>query len=111
MYPQRFIPPNYFIPYTTFKPSIISRFTKVISSFNWKNLLEGTSKTLNTINQTIPLIKNIKPMIDNVKSIIRLTKAFGKETTTKTIYQHKDKVLNNSPPYESSNLNEPTFFI
>ena len=44
----------------------------LIKNIKWSSLLEGTSKTLNVINQAIPVVYQVKPMLDNAKTMFKL---------------------------------------
>ena len=110
-YGRNFAPPmmhinnrnsRYIMPY---EMTIFGGILERLKSFNWKGLLNGTSKTLNFINQTIPLVRNAKPMFNNMKNMVNLVKAFGKEVNT-----NNQKNIN-STKKEVSNNNYPNFFL
>ena len=103
-----------------------------LRSINWSGLINGTSKTLGVINQTIPLVKQVGPVMNNMKSMLRVASAFKDETdrsyrskrksytnTNQNIshYQHSSNLKENySQPQEKveySNLEDysPTFFV
>lgn len=111
---------------------LFSRIGSGIRSFNWSGLLSGANKTLNVMNQTIPLIKQAKPMVNNMKSMLRLAKAFGNETVTKTASRNNNSNTNNNHSkinsnnkvsndadnenyntsnHSDNNSNSPTFFL
>lgn len=90
MNPGRFFIPNMGIARSpmisaNFLPSrdgigFFGRITNSLRTFNWSGLLNGASKTLNVVNQTIPLVRQAGPMFNNMKSMLRLAKVFGNET-------------------------------
>ncbi len=106
-----------------------------LRSINWSGLINGTSKTLGVINQTIPLVKQVGPVMNNMKSMLRVASAFKDETdnsnrrrntyqkntlknnTSKNYIPNKNQNLtqNNNPSIDNfKNPTEdysPTFFI
>lgn len=104
-----------------------------LRSINWSGLINGTSKTLGVINQTIPLVKQVGPVMNNMKSMLRVASAFKDETDSSyrskrksyvstnqnlSHYQQSSSNLkeNHSQPLEKveySNLEDysPTFFV
>ncbi len=118
-------PRRYFIPNMSINPNMLRNgygltrnsnfFNRILSrirSFNWDKLLTGTSKTLNVVNQAIPVVKQAKPMVGNVKKIIKLTKAFGAETTKSQVRDKNEHVLIKEDVIKNTNNNNyPNFFI
>ena len=101
-----FIPSYYANPMPM--PGLGFRFKNGFSLFkniNWNGLLNGASKTLGVVNQTIPLVKRVGPMVNNVKSMFRLMTAFRDETVTNNKTQ--EKTSNEDNNYYN---NSPTFF-
>ena len=88
-------------------PNLINRLFMGFKKFNWSNFLSGANKTLNIVNQTIPIIKETRPIINNVRSIVNLTKAFGKETSSK---DNKVKEVKNTFVKDDASNTVPTFF-
>lgn len=103
-----------------------------LRSINWSGLINGTSKTLGVINQTIPLVKQVGPVMNNMKSMLRVASAFKDETdssyrskrksyvsTNQNVshYQHSSNLKENcsqsQEKVEYSNLEDysPTFFV
>lgn len=105
-----------------------------LRSINWSGLINGTSKTLGVINQTIPLVKQVGPVMNNMKSMLRVASAFKDETDRsyrrnsthqkQNISRNSHHVSNSSsqvvknysPPQEkveSSHFEDysPTFFV
>lgn len=54
-------------------PSIINKL-EFLKKLNINNILDGTQKTLNIVNQAIPIFYQIKPLITNTKTLLNLTK-------------------------------------
>lgn len=54
-------------------PSIINKL-EFLKKLNINNILDGTQKTLNIVNQAIPIFYQIKPLIANTKTLLNLTK-------------------------------------
>lgn len=53
--------------------SIINKL-EFLKKININNILDGTQKTLNIVNQAIPIFYQIKPLIANTKTLLNLTK-------------------------------------
>lgn len=98
--------PNFFA-YSAFspKPSLFSK----IKGISFSELLNGTQKTLNIINQAIPIIYQVKPLLANAKTILRIANAINIDNDTKT--NTTKKTINNEVKKETISYNEPTFFI
>lgn len=60
--------------------------TRAFANFNYYNFLEGTQKTLTTVNQIIPIVNQVSPMIRNATMLFKVA-----------------NVINTIPP---TNLNE-----
>lgn len=54
-------------------PSIINKL-EFLKKLNINNILDGTQKTLNIVNQAIPIFYQIKPLVANTKTLLNLTK-------------------------------------
>lgn len=81
-----------------------------LRSINWSGLINGTSKTLGVINQTIPLVKQVGPVMNNMKSMLRVASAFKDETDSSYRSKRKSYVSTNQNlshyQQSSSNLKE-----
>ena len=67
-------------------------------NINFNNLLDGTQKTLNVINQAIPIFYQIKPLINNTKTLFKLTQIINepeKEENKQTITETKKELKTN----------------
>ena len=54
-------------------PSIINKL-EFLKKLNINNILDGTQKTLNIVNQAIPIFYQIKTLVTNTKTLLNLTK-------------------------------------
>lgn len=78
---------------------------ELLKNINFNNILDGTQKTLNVINQAIPIFNQIKPLINNTKTLFKLTQIINepenKEVNNKIIEKEKvqetKKELSNNP--------------
>ena len=93
----------YFNPYVNFqvKPSLFSK----LKALSFTEILNGTQKTLNIINQAIPIIYQVKPLVNNTKTILKIANAINNENNP-PIIEKKETSTNKNIKY-----NEPTFFI
>ena len=104
--------------------NMLGKVINSIKSFNWSGLLNGASKTLNVVNQTIPLVRQAGPMFSNIKSMSKLAKAFKAETKhvgvrPQNIFNDTYKENGNNKGINTINNNSvlnqnnqcPTFFI
>lgn len=73
-------------------------------------ILGGISKTLNVAGQLIPLYNQAKPVISNAKNILGVLKNFN-DSKVDTKDTPKNVVINSEKKENSSNANNPTFFI
>ena len=64
----------------------------LLKNIKWSSLLEGTSKTLNVINQAIPVVYQVKPIINNAKTMFKVANIINTPEDTK-----KEEKTNNSP--------------
>lgn len=114
---------NYYNPYFSMIPSqfnnsignsLFGSLTK--KGFSWSNLISGTQKTLNIINQAIPVIKQVSPVVKNAKTMFKVMNEF-KRIDTPIINNENNNLKNNDIDNEIdtntviTNDNTPTFFI
>ena len=82
---------------------------------SFSDILNGTNKTLNVINQIIPIVKQVGPTVQNAKTMFRVMNEFKKFDTPKKTNANQQVVNQNiqkepeHPKYES--LSGPTFFL
>lgn len=99
--------PNFF-SYQSYHPrnSLFSNFKRL----NFSEILNGTQKTLNVINQAIPIFYQIRPLWNNAKTMLKIASAIN-------VNEKQDKIVKNNPQKEiikkENNIkyNEPVFFI
>ena len=93
----------------------------LFGKFSFSGLLNGTSKTLNVVNQAIPIYYQVKPIFNNAKTMFRIMGAVkdddkkhktlnNKNTNTKIVNSNTNPQITNSEniSYQEEN---PTFFI
>ena len=91
-----------------------------LKNLNLNNILDGTQKTLNIVNQAIPIVKQVSPVMKNAKTMFRIMNEFKKVDTPTTSgnsnnvsnTEEKNAALDEqrSSGYTTTN-NGPTFFI
>lgn len=77
-----------------------------VKKISWSNLLDGTQKTLNIINQAIPVFYQMKPIYNNAKTIFKVMNVV-KEPDIKINKVEKKEEKKTTSSKESS----PTFFL
>ncbi len=99
----------YFNPYVNFqvKPSLFSK----LKSLSFTEILNGTQKTLNIINQAIPIVYQVKPLINNTKTILKIATAINNDNKQKTNIEKKEEIKKETTTNKNIKYNEPTFFI
>ena len=78
-----------------------------LSKLSLSSIINGTSKTLNFVNQAIPVVKQVSPMMKNLKTMFNVMNEFKKSYTndnTKIEYKNEEENIKN-------NNYGPTFFI
>ena len=65
----------------------------LLKNIKWSSILDGTSKTLNVINQAIPVMYQVKPIINNAKTMFKIANIMNTPQEEKT----NKKDSNNSP--------------
>ncbi len=102
MYPNQFT-----------NPSLISKLLNLKDTIKWSELLEGTKKTLDVVNQAIPIYYQVKPIISNAKTLFKVANVINNNTTEVIA---KDEEKNQSEIKEevsttSSKNNSPIFYL
>ncbi|MBQ9011801.1 MAG: hypothetical protein IJ093_04045 [Bacilli bacterium] len=87
------------------RPSV---FRSLRGSFSLTNLLNGTQRTLNIINQAIPIVKQVSPVVKNAKTMFKVMNEFKKVDmpagkNNNSSYEEKNSV--------TSEEYGPTFFV
>ena len=101
------------MPYMTTVPAAKTGiFRNLFSNLNLSSIINGTQKTLNIVNQTIPLIKQAGPVLNNAKTMFKVMNEFKKtdinitpENNNQTTIQTNDEItktpnnINNGPKF------------
>ena len=87
-------------PYSS--PNILAKGLSAIKSIKWGALLEGTSKTLNVVNQAIPIIYQVKPIFGNMKTLMKIATGLQENEPTTTLPKEEKK---------EQSTNQPIFYI
>ena len=66
----------------------------LLKNIKWSSILDGTSKTLNVINQAIPVVYQVKPIINNAKTMFKIANIMNNPVEEDT---KKEEKTNNSP--------------
>jgi len=73
-------------------PNQTTSILSLLKNIKWSSILDGTSKTLNVINQAIPVVYQVKPIIDNAKTMFKVANIINTEEPIK-----KEEKTNISP--------------
>ena len=79
-----------------------------LSKLSLSSIINGTSKTLNFVNQAIPVVKQVSPMMRNLKTMFNVMNEFKKSYTNdnnKIEYKNEEENIKDNDNYG------PTFFI
>ncbi len=96
---------NFYNPYFYSMPTE-SGISSLLSRFSLSSIINGTSKTLNIINQAIPVVKQVSPLMKNMKTMFSVMNEFKKNDITENT---NSKEINNSK--QVINDSNPTFFV
>ena len=102
--------PNFFqYPGFQARPQLFSALRKI----NFSQILNGTQKTLNVINQAIPIFHQVKPLWNNTKTIFKIANAINEPAPVR---KSQSRNINTTPnqtitPKRNISYNEPTFFL
>lgn len=102
MYPNQFT-----------NPSLISKLLNLKDTIKWSELLEGTKKTLDVVNQAIPIYYQVKPIISNAKTLFKVANVIN-NNTTKVIAKDEEKdqsEIKEEVSTTSSKNNSPIFYL
>ena len=97
---------NYYNPYMYTFPQTIGTGGKILSKLTFSSFINGTSKTLNLINQAIPVVKQVSPIFKNMKTMFKVMNEFKKNDTVNTNNNNHSEIQNHQ-----QNDGQPTFFI
>ena len=96
---------NFYNPYFYSMPTETG-ISSLLSRFSLRSLINGTSKTLNFVNQAIPVVKQVSPIMKNLKTMFNVMNEFKKNDIDNTINTNS----NNREDIKINN-NNPTFFL
>ena len=102
MYPNQFT-----------NPSLISKLLNLKDTIKWSELLEGTKKTLDVVNQAIPIYYQVKPIITNAKTLFKVANVIN-NNTTEAIAKNEEKnqsEIKEEVSTTSSKNNSPIFYL
>lgn len=102
MYPNQFT-----------NPSLISKLLNLKDTIKWSELLEGTKKTLDVVNQAIPIYYQVKPIISNAKTLFKVANVIN-NNTTEVIAKSEEKdqsEIKEEVSTTSSKNNSPIFYL
>ena len=85
-------------------------FSNLFKNFSLSNFLNGTSKTLNVINQAIPIYYQVKPIFSNAKTMFKVMNAVKSDSSNSIKKTNTSKNIDQVKK-ESPNTESPTFFI
>ena len=81
--------------------------TRAFANFNYYNFLEGTQKTLTTVNQIIPIVNQVSPMVRNVAMIFKVANVMN---TIPNIPDQPQSTNSTTPSTFQNNIENPTLF-
>ncbi len=90
----------------------LSKISSVFRGFNYSTFLDGTQKTLTTINQIIPLVNQVTPMIRNASTMFRVANEVKRMSQEQPMSASEPIIIEQaatSAPPRSSN-DQPTYF-
>ena len=93
---------NFYNPYMYSIPQAVATTSKLTFS----SFINGTSKTLNLINQAIPVFKQVSPMFKNAKTMFKVMNEFKKNDIKNNT---EERITNKQENYQNDGV--PTFFI
>lgn len=102
---------NYYNPYMFTIPQTTSSGTGILSKLTFSSFINGTSKTLNLINQAIPVVKQVSPMFKNLKTMFKVMNEFKKNDNESINNVTENKNVSNNYSYDYNSDGKPTFFI
>jgi hypothetical protein len=97
---------NFYNPYFYSIPTE-SGISSILSKFSLSSIINGTSKTLNLVNQAIPVVKQMSPLVKNLKTMFNVMNEFKKSDLESTSSLNNNK----SDQIDKIDNNGLTFFI
>ena len=98
---------NFYNPYLYSIP--IETGTNFFSKLSLSSIINGTSKTLNFVNQAIPVVKQVSPIIKNLKTMFNVMNEFKKTDIENTTIIENNSFTDNKQI--EKNTDGLTFFI
>lgn len=98
---------NFYNPYFYSMPAETSGVSSFLGKLSLSSILNGTSRTLNFVNQAIPVVKQVSPMMKNLKTMFNVMNEFKKsdiENNSKVENVTEDNIIKKEDK-------GPTFFI
>lgn len=99
---------NFYNPYMYSLP-VETGTSSLIKKISLSSIINGTSKTLNLINQAIPVVKQVSPIMKNMKTMFSVMNEFKKNDVTNTSIE--DMKTNEQTTDIVKTTDEPKFFI
>ena len=91
--------------------SLLLKLADLKGTIKWAELLEGTKKTLDIVNQAIPIYYQIKPIVSNAKTLFKIAHVVNSnDQSIENNSQNKDEVQKKEEVVSSSN-NSPIFYL
>lgn len=98
---------NNFSPYP--RNRMMARpFSRAFANFNYFSFLEGTQKTLNTVNQIIPIVNQVSPLIRNAATVFKVANVLN--TMPLESPTPNPIMKNTSSTNPSKSIENPTLF-
>lgn len=103
---------NFYNPYLYNIPTKTG-IGSIFSKINLSSIINGTSKTLNLINQAIPVIRQVSPIINNAKTMFKVMNEFKKTDVKSENRNNINNTIDNTEVINNEiyNDNGPTFFV
>lgn len=99
---------NFYNPYFYTMPASSGGLSSFLSNLSLSSIINGTSRTLNFVNQAIPVVKQVSPMMKNLKTMFNVMNEFKKSDIEANSNLIEDTIENKISTKED---NGPTFFI
>lgn len=99
---------NFYNPY--FYSSPIKGALGATKKLSFGTIINGTTKFLNLINQSIPIIKQTYPVIKNAKTMFSVLNEF-KKSDSDNFEKENNEQIEQTNTKDNINNNYPTFFI
>ena len=100
---------NFYNPYFYSIPT--SSASGLLSKINFSSIINGTTKTLNLVNQAIPIFKQVSPIIKNAKTMFAVMNEFKKSEPPNVSNTSSTSLPESNIIVDNQNNSYPTFFI